>query len=288
MIGCDNISKLSLILSQFDSQEFDEVSVSTVSRTSDLIRTVESGNVALIILCFRHNQAVLNDLFNTVAPCRFSVFCFTGIYDQESLKWGMDQCVFTYPFELAAKENSFKARIRSVLKMEENTESITDSLSDHLGGGIAIDASKNLSRYILELDQKREILDKVVSRIKDIYPHAKDETRLELLSVVNTIKSIKNNAGFWDDFKQYFENINPGFLDFLSEKHPHLTSKDLKYCCYLKMNMSNNDITHLLGINQESVRTHKYRLKKKMALSKHENLEHYLKTFSRLNAKSAS
>jgi len=38
------------------------------------------------------------------------------------------------------------------------------------------------------------------------------------------------------------------------------------------MNMSNDDIRALLGISQESVRTHKYRLKKKLSLGKDQSL----------------
>ena len=44
-----------------------------------------------------------------------------------------------------------------------------------------------------------------------------------------------------------------------------------------------NEIRNILGINQESVRTHKYRLKKKMALSKSQDLSHYLKSVTNLN-----
>jgi DNA-binding CsgD family transcriptional regulator len=47
------------------------------------------------------------------------------------------------------------------------------------------------------------------------------------------------------------------------------------------MNMTNDDIRNLLGINQESVRTHKYRLKKKMALSKEQDLLNYLRSVGR-------
>jgi DNA-binding CsgD family transcriptional regulator len=44
------------------------------------------------------------------------------------------------------------------------------------------------------------------------------------------------------------------------------------------MNMSNDHIGNLLGINQESVRTHKYRLKKKMSLPREQDLRTYLRS----------
>jgi DNA-binding CsgD family transcriptional regulator len=132
----------------------------------------------------------------------------------------------------------------------------------------------------MELDQKIEVLLKVKERISYLYPNVDDATRIELMSIVNSIKTVANDNKLWDDFKIYFEQSNPNFLLALAKKHPSLSSRDLKYCCYIKMNMSNNDITNLLGINQESVRTHKYRLKKKLTLRKEEDIISYLRTVS--------
>lgn len=132
----------------------------------------------------------------------------------------------------------------------------------------------------MELDQKVEVLQKVKNRISFLYPNVNDSTRKELISIVNSIKTVANDTKIWDDFKIYFEQANPNFLIKLAQKHPSLSSKDLKYCCYIKMNMSNNDITNLLGINQNSVRTHKYRLKKKLSLKKDEDIISYLRTVS--------
>ena len=129
----------------------------------------------------------------------------------------------------------------------------------------------------MELDQKVDVLLKIKERIGELYQNVDDRTRTELISIVNTIKISANDYKLWDDFKLYFEEINPGFLQQLTKAYPALTSIDLKYCCYLKMNMSNDDIRNLLGINQESVRTHKYRLKKKMSLARDQDLAAHLR-----------
>ena len=44
--------------------------------------------------------------------------------------------------------------------------------------------------------------------------------------------------------------------------------------------MDNEDSRLVGGINQESVRTHKYRLKKKMVLEKNQNLRNYIQAFA--------
>ena len=184
--------------------------------------------------------------------------------------------------DYASQEGYLKARIISILNLirraqKQSKETALPGDSKHPN---FIKHNKNLSRYILELDQKRALLGKVKSKIKELYPNASERNKSELISISNAIKSSLGDKNLWDDFKMYFENVNPEFLQLLKSKHPALTLKDLKYCCYLKMNMSNNDICHHLGINQESVRTHKYRLKSKMELPKERDLHQYLNTLA--------
>lgn len=120
----------------------------------------------------------------------------------------------------------------------------------------------------------------MITKLKDeleaITAFAPELVRKRLTTLLIMIKQVRKDQHHWEDFKTSYNAIEPDFFETLSAKHPSLTTKDLKYCCYLRMNLSNNEITRLMGVNQESVRTHKYRLKKKMALSKEQNLAHYL------------
>lgn len=292
LIGCDDISTLSLIIQHIgggnNQGDWLDYSVNTASRSSDLITAIKSTDPVLVILGFRQNQEILNDILFFTESKQRVIFCFTSKYETKGVSWASAVRVFTYPLALATYENSIGQRIKSVLAITEEKESDKTTMVSGFNGTSANRMSKNLSRYVLELDQKKAMLERIKQRIKEIYPHVREEVRRELQSVVNMIKASNPGENYWEDFKRYFENINPDFIDFLSKEHPSLTAKDLKYCCYLKMNMSNNDITQLLGINQESVRTHKYRLKKKLALSKTDSLETYLKSFHPQLEKSAS
>ena len=281
VVGCDDYKHLSTILGAFNPKEI--FSFLTASRVRDLVNMIKSTNPWLVILSYRQHQTVINQLTSQLDNLNCIIFCFTHS-DERRLSWPSYLKLISYPFELAVKEDSIQTRISSIYSITQGSYQ-KKSTEVHKGDSIA--RSKNLSRYVLELDQKKEILARITERIKFIYPKAGDEIRQQLLSLINTIKSQNHQSSYWDDFKLYFENVNPDFLNFLTTKHPNLTSKDLKYCCYLKMNMSNNDIMQLLGINQESVRTHKYRLKKKLVLSKDQNLEHYLKSYDREMRKSA-
>ena len=201
--------------------------------------------------------------------------------------------MFTCSAEHVASEDYLTSRVHSIFLLGSSAgkparHSDTGSLAAAaMAQHNSMSETKNLSRYVMELDQKVEVLLKVKERISELFPRVDDPTRQELMSIANTIKASANDNKLWEDFKVYFESSNPGFLKVLASKHPELTQMDLKYCCYLKMNMSNDDIRNLLGINQESVRTHKYRLKKKMDLAKEQDLTAYLRSLENQGAAAA-
>ena len=272
ILGCDDFTKLAEITQNIAGTILANYSLITVSRSSDLITTIRQSNPDLVILAFRHNQNVMDNLIHFTREDDLSIFCFTSRYETMGITWQSNHMVFTYPYTLAKTEGTICQRLLTVCRFF-NANGVKEKTNGY-------NLEKNLSRYVLELEQKKELNERMKNRLKELYPLVDENVRAELQSLVNSLKNLNGDKKYWEDFKHYFERINPQFIDFLSQRHPSLTAKDLKYCCYLKMNMSNNDITQLLGINQESVRTHKYRLKKKMALSKKENLENYLKAFS--------
>lgn len=282
VIGCDDTVTLSAVLKNIRETSAFAYNIISAARTADLLGITRSLNPDLVILCFRNNQPVLNDFNGIVQNPGLPIMCLGRRDDAETLWWNPAQIVFTSSLEHVQREDYLTARIQSIFLLGARKEAVqpvratfaepvTQRQPSPAGGG-------ELSRYVMELDQKVEVLTKVKDRIAGLYPEVNDTTRVELMSIVNSIKASANDTKLWDDFKVYFDRTNPGFLMTLANKHPELTPMDLKYCCYLKMNMSNDDIRSLLGINQESVRTHKYRLKKKMDLPREQDLVAYLRT----------
>ncbi|MDQ6530904.1 LuxR C-terminal-related transcriptional regulator [Flavobacterium sp. LHD-85] len=279
VIGCDDIAILTMILSAISIVSDYTFSTVSVSRGVDLKNTINSLNPDLVILGFKQNKLVLNDTNFSSDKRDIPILYLTQNYECESLCWSKQNIVFTYPYNQIQNTDFLIYRIRSIFLLKK-TESQNMPVSSFAEAAIQKNDSDKLSHYVMELDQKVEVLLKIKERISYLYPNVDDATRIELMSIVNSIKTVANDNKLWDDFKIYFEQSNPNFLLALAKKHPSLSSRDLKYCCYIKMNMSNNDITNLLGINQDSVRTHKYRLKKKLTLKKEDDIISYLRTVS--------
>lgn len=274
LIGSDTSASLAAIIKSL--QDVNQYSCITATRVSDIVQIAKSIQPILIILNFRDNQHVIKSLLTYNKDFSIPILCLLQKNERHHLQMCDAIVVFTQLFEYGIQHNNLSTNVQGILKLVRKTK---PSQASKTFAQSAVQ-TKNLTRFTLELDQKKAVLDKIKERIKQLYDGVDAITKTKLMSIVNTIKMTRNDRKHWDDFKHYFENINPSFLKDLSTKFPCLTAKDLKYCCYLKMNMSNEDIRLILGINQESVRTHKYRLKKKMVLQKHQDLRNYLQTFA--------
>lgn len=284
-IGCDDNASFSAVLDNLTESAFFTYNIISATRASGLTGILSSLKPDLIILCFRNNQHILTELSNYINQPETPILCLIRRFDDETLGWNKNHIVFTCQLEHIHRASYLSSTINSIFLLRKGAVAV-NPLAPHPVVTFAAAAivaaesghTRNLSRYVMELDQKVDVLLKVKERIGELYPRVDDHTRTELTSIVNSIKLSANDHKLWDDFKLYFEQTNPNFLLLLTKKYPSLTATDLKYCCYLKMNMSNDDIRNLLSINQESVRTHKYRLKKKMALERNQDLISYLRS----------
>ncbi len=106
------------------------------------------------------------------------------------------------------------------------------------------------------------------------------DTELDFNKLKSEIKkAIKINAvnkHEWEIFETNLNQINNEFIIALSKKYPNLTSKDIKLCVYLKMNLSSKEIAPMMNISFRGVELHRYRLRKKLGLFQEETLSKFL------------
>ncbi|MCU0458101.1 MAG: hypothetical protein MUE37_03300 [Bacteroidales bacterium] len=95
-------------------------------------------------------------------------------------------------------------------------------------------------------------------------------------SVARLIDRNLNNRKDWEVFVKAFNDTDKGFLDKLRTLHPDLTPNDLKFCIYLRLNLSSKEMAPLLNISVKSVETRRYRLRKRMNLPHEESLVNYI------------
>ncbi|WP_413998520.1 histidine kinase [Flavobacterium sp. W1B] len=142
-------------------------------------------------------------------------------------------------------------------------------------------------KHILELElqsKASEVAGKSLSIAKQGEMIEKIQGILDTETNFNKLKSeIKKaikinsvNKHEWETFESNLNQIHNEFTINLSKKFPNLTSKDIKLCIYLKMNLSSKEIAPMMNISFRGVELHRYRLRKKLKLVHDESLSNFL------------
>ncbi|MFC2090052.1 LuxR C-terminal-related transcriptional regulator [Bacteroidota bacterium] len=137
--------------------------------------------------------------------------------------------------------------------------------------------AEEIANSTMELVHKNKMLLTVKETLELIQKERDIEIRnIRIKDLLKKIDRDLNNEENWKIFEQNFYEVHENFLNTIKEKHPSLTSKDLRLCAYLKMNLSSKEIAPLLRISSRSVEISRYRLRKKMNLGHNTNLTDYL------------
>ena len=115
----------------------------------------------------------------------------------------------------------------------------------------------------------------MIENIQNILDSDVDFNKLKS-EIKKVIKINAVNKHEWETFETNLNQLHNEFIINLSKKYPNLTSKDIKLCIYLKMNLSSKEIAPLINISFRGVELHRYRLRKKLNLVQDENLSKFL------------
>ena len=90
-----------------------------------------------------------------------------------------------------------------------------------------------------------------------------------LIESINRLLSEKLKDDLYSD---QFNAAYPGYLEYLTRTYNDLTTADLKLCTFLRMNLNTKEMADIMGLSVRSVESRRYRLRKKLKLSKDSDL----------------
>ncbi len=82
----------------------------------------------------------------------------------------------------------------------------------------------------------------------------------------------------WRVFERNFSLLHPGVLEKLRSNIPNLSVGEYRTVCFMYMNLKNSEIASIMMKSISSVRSIKFRLRKKLKISTDEEVVEYLKT----------
>jgi ligand-binding sensor domain-containing protein/DNA-binding CsgD family transcriptional regulator len=137
--------------------------------------------------------------------------------------------------------------------------------------------NRELAYSTMHLLQKSEFINSIKNDISEVKNFLKDPiAKKELRKIISKLQEDQRLEEDWERFSTHFDKVHHDFFRRLKSDHPNLSSKDLKLCAYLRLNLSTKEIAPLLGISIRGVEISRYRLRKKLNLDKSTNLNEYM------------
>jgi DNA-binding CsgD family transcriptional regulator len=126
-----------------------------------------------------------------------------------------------------------------------------------------------LSALTIQMVQKNDLL----LLLKEKLDADKNEKDTAISNIIN--KGL-NQDKEWDDFNTHFESINKNFYTRIKQAFPSVSPSELRICALIKMNLSIKEMASILNISPDSVKTARYRLRKKLQLNTEDNLTEFI------------
>ncbi len=133
--------------------------------------------------------------------------------------------------------------------------------------------NKELTESTLRLIAKDELLSDIKTSLNLI------STKPSSSEVKRLIKQINiNSKENWKEFESRFTMVNEGFYERMRKRFPELSPYDLKVSALVKLGFSGKEMAKVMGISPESANTARYRLRKRLDLTKEDNLVQFVRS----------
>lgn len=138
---------------------------------------------------------------------------------------------------------------------------------------------RELVTSLIRIAQKNEIVSYVRKNLSVIRTTLPGPMQLKVNAMLVKIDEHQRLQQFnWEEFKFHFEKVHQGFFTRLKGKYPILTAKDQRLCAYIHLGLSTKELAGLINITPESAEIGRIRLRKKLGITRTQNLNAFLQT----------
>jgi ligand-binding sensor domain-containing protein/DNA-binding CsgD family transcriptional regulator len=138
--------------------------------------------------------------------------------------------------------------------------------------------AKELANLTFSLIQKNQVLIDFKSELEQVKKYSESNKLVteDLRRLIRKVNKDIDKEENWEVFEDYFDTVHENFFIKLKKKFPDLTSKDLRLCAYLRMNLATKEIAPLMNITVRGVEIGRYRLRRKLELDRNVNFTSFL------------
>ncbi len=135
-----------------------------------------------------------------------------------------------------------------------------------------------------EIERKTMEIKQLLDNMKALNLRNKElSEQIEEATVTNNVTALYNltvqtllSREDEQHFRQAFAAIHPDYLPSLRKEYPQLTRNEELLAMLIALSHSTDEISHIMGINRNSVNVIRSRMRKNMGLSKEQSLDDIL------------
>ncbi len=142
-----------------------------------------------------------------------------------------------------------------------------------------VEKKNELTSTAAHIVGKNQALAVIRAELDKLLLNALPVTRRKLEKVIFQINMNLNDESNWEKLNLNLNLIQDNFLSRFAEKFREITHKDLKICAYIRMNLSNEEISELLNISRRGLEMSRYRIRKKIGMDKKIQLNDFILRF---------
>ena len=136
---------------------------------------------------------------------------------------------------------------------------------------------RELAMLSTNIVQENEIMSTILKDLRYYVSLLKTPKDQKLfVPLINSLNRSLNDKRKDDNYADQFSAAYPGYLEYLTRTYSELSTSDLKLCTFLRMNLNTKEIADIMGLSVRSVESRRYRLRKKINLSKDQDLVSFL------------
>lgn len=141
--------------------------------------------------------------------------------------------------------------------------------------------NKELTSKVLFLIKNNEFVMEMGKELQELMQEMKprdEKAREKIRSLIVRLRNQSNEETF-SEFQYYFEQVHQSFYKNLKDEYPVLTSRDLRFCAFLRLGLTTKEISTISFREVRSVESSRNRLRKKLGLQPSEDIVAFLSRF---------
>jgi tetratricopeptide (TPR) repeat protein len=161
-----------------------------------------------------------------------------------------------------------KEATREVGRVKQSSEESIEKLHVDL-----VTKERELTTKTISINQKNQILEGLIGELDKLKNN--NPTSSSILQLQNQLKT-ELSPNSWKEFEIQFNEVHPGFQNQLLKRFPGLSPSERRLCSFLRLDMNTREIASLTGQTFKSIEVARTRIRKKMNLSREENLSNFI------------